>query len=159
MLRIHDDMISATNELIKQSHVRHDKQIEKEFKQKDGFNMIMHEVLIKVIRSTQHFVDTPNHKFDTMLLVMEETLDTSMPKLHPNDAFQASHPTPPPILAPKITPVDDSPPTTKPDDLPEESLISPPLELFITPIGQQVISSTIPLNPPAKDKGKGISLN
>ncbi|CAI9299914.1 unnamed protein product [Lactuca saligna] len=51
------------------------------------------------------------------------------------------------------------PPTTKPDDLPEESLISPPLELFITPIGQQVISSTIPLNPPAKDKGKGISLN
>lgn len=27
MLKIHDDMISATNELIKQTHVRHEKQI------------------------------------------------------------------------------------------------------------------------------------
>lgn len=76
-----------------------------------------------------------------------------------NDAFQASKPTHSPIPAPKITPVYNGPPTTKPDDFPEEPLISPPLELFITPISQHIISSTIPPNPLSKDKGKGISLN
>lgn len=38
--------------------------------------MIMPAVLIKVIRSTQHFVETPNHNFNKVLLTMEETLDT-----------------------------------------------------------------------------------
>lgn len=36
-------------------------------------NMFMQEVLIKVIRSGQHFVDTPNNKFDDPLIIMEET--------------------------------------------------------------------------------------
>lgn len=79
MLKIHDDRISTTNKLIKNTRVRHDKQIqrlEKEIKQKEGFNMILQEVLIKVIHSAQHFVDTPNQKFDVILLVMEETLDS-----------------------------------------------------------------------------------
>ncbi|CAI9303792.1 unnamed protein product [Lactuca saligna] len=76
-----------------------------------------------------------------------------------NDAYQASQPTPHPVPAPKIAPVDDDPPTTKLDDLPEEPLIYSPSELVITSIGQQVISSTILMDPHAKDKGKGISLN
>lgn len=29
-----------------------------------------------MIRYAKHFVDTPNHKFDKMILIMEETLDT-----------------------------------------------------------------------------------
>ena len=71
-----------------------------------------------------------------------------------NDAFQASHLTPQLIPALKIAPIDDGPTTTKPYDLPKEPLISPPSELFITPIIQLVISSTIHLDHPAKDKGK-----
>ncbi|CAH1420159.1 unnamed protein product [Lactuca virosa] len=74
------------------------------------------------------------------------------------NALLASQPIPPPIPAPKIARVDDGPPTKKLEDLPEEPLIPPPLELFITPIGQQVISSTITPNPLAKYNGKGISL-
>lgn len=59
----------------------------------------------------------------------------------------------------RFKPVDDGPPTIKLDDLPEELLISPTSKVFITPIGQQIISSTIPLNPSSKEKGKGIYLN
>ena len=73
MLKIHDDVISSINKIIKQTHVHHEKQIqrlEKEIKQKDGFSLIIQEVIIKVIHSAQNFVDTPNHKFDTILLVM-----------------------------------------------------------------------------------------
>ncbi|CAI9273483.1 unnamed protein product [Lactuca saligna] len=73
------------------------------------------------------------------------------------DAFQASHPIPPPIHSLKISSVEDGPTTTKLDNLLEEHLISPPLELFISPIGQQVILFTIPANPHAKGKSKGIS--
>lgn len=73
MLKIHDDIISATNELIKQTHVHYENQIqhlEKEIKQKNGFHMIMHQVLIKSIRSVQHFMDTPNQKFEDMILIL-----------------------------------------------------------------------------------------
>lgn len=38
-------------------------------------NMIMQEVLIKVIRSTLYFMDTLNHKFYEFLLIMEENFD------------------------------------------------------------------------------------
>ena len=36
----------------------------------------MQQDLIKVIRSSQHFVDISNYKFDEVILVMDETLDT-----------------------------------------------------------------------------------
>lgn len=44
MLKIHDDMIKATNELIQQTHVHHEKQIhwlEKEIRKNDELNLIM----------------------------------------------------------------------------------------------------------------------
>lgn len=49
MLKVYDDMISATNELIKQIYVRQEKQIqrlEKEIKKKDEMNLIIQQVLI-----------------------------------------------------------------------------------------------------------------
>lgn len=51
MMNIYEDMISATNELINQTHVRHEMKIqrlEKETKKKDEMNLIMHQVLIKL---------------------------------------------------------------------------------------------------------------
>lgn len=59
-----------------------------------------------------------------------------------------------PFLLQKTYFVNDVPPSTKQEDLLEELLIPPPLELFITPISQQAISSTITLYPHVKDKGK-----
>lgn len=53
MLKIHDDMKSNTNELIKQTHVCPEKQIqilEKEINAKDGMNLILQRVFVKVIR-------------------------------------------------------------------------------------------------------------
>lgn len=35
-----------------------------------------HDHATSVIWSTQQFVDTLNHKFDEMILIMEETFDT-----------------------------------------------------------------------------------
>lgn len=55
--------------------------------QKDGFNMIMQQVLIKVIRSALHLVDTLNHKFDEMLIIMDETLDTLKAQAPTTDAY------------------------------------------------------------------------
>lgn len=54
MLKIHDDMIFATNEMINETHVRHEKQIQwlkKETLHKDTMNMVMQEVLNKFIYS------------------------------------------------------------------------------------------------------------
>lgn len=50
--------------------------MENEIRQKDGFNMIMQQALIKLIWSSQHFVYTPNHKFDEILFIMDKTFDT-----------------------------------------------------------------------------------
>lgn len=44
MLKVHDDLVSATNKLIKQTHIFYEKQIqalEKEIRGKDGMNLIM----------------------------------------------------------------------------------------------------------------------
>lgn len=42
MLKIHEDMISATNELINKTHVRHEKKIHRlEMEKKDELNLIM----------------------------------------------------------------------------------------------------------------------
>ncbi|CAI9298899.1 unnamed protein product [Lactuca saligna] len=52
MLKIHDNMINATNELLKQTHMCHEKKIqwlEKEIKKKDELNLIMQQVLIKLL--------------------------------------------------------------------------------------------------------------
>lgn len=48
--------------------------MEKEIKAKYGMNLLLQQFLIKVIRSTQHFMDTLIHKFDELLLIFEETL-------------------------------------------------------------------------------------
>lgn len=76
MLKTHDDMINSTNELINQTHVRYEKeiqQLEKEIQKKDAMNMIMQEVLIKLIRATWNVVDVPNNKFDEMLVIIDQT--------------------------------------------------------------------------------------
>lgn len=52
MLKIHEDMISATKKLIKKTHVQHENHIqrlEKEIKKEDELNHIMQQVLIKLI--------------------------------------------------------------------------------------------------------------
>lgn len=90
MLKVHDDLVTATNELIKQTHVCHEKQtqrLEKEIRVKDNMNLIMQQVLINVIRSTQHFVDIPINKFNEVLLVIEETLDTLKAQAHTVDTY------------------------------------------------------------------------
>lgn len=76
MLKIQGDMNSATSELIKQTHVHLEKQIqrlEKEIRKKDEMNMIMQNVLIKLIRDIWNIVDVPNNNFDKMLVIIDET--------------------------------------------------------------------------------------
>ncbi|CAH1450203.1 unnamed protein product [Lactuca virosa] len=72
------------------------------------------------------------------------------------DAFIATQSIPPPIPTLRIEHVDKGTLMKKTDDLPEQPLIPPFLEVFITPIGQQIISSTTTPNAPLKDKGKTI---
>ena len=74
MLKVHDDLVAATNDLIKKTHVGHEKQIQrlgKEIRKKDGMNLIMQQVLLKLIKAAWHIVDVPNHKFDEMILILE----------------------------------------------------------------------------------------
>lgn len=52
MLKAHDDLVTATNDLIKKTHVHHEKQIqrlEKEIQKKDELNGIMQQVLLKLL--------------------------------------------------------------------------------------------------------------
>ena len=52
MLKVHEVLVIATNDLIKQTHIRHGKQIqrlEKEIKKKDEMNLIIQQVLIKLL--------------------------------------------------------------------------------------------------------------
>ena len=52
MLNVHDDLVAAINDLIKQTHMRHEKQIqrlEKEIRKKDEMNLIIQQVLIKLL--------------------------------------------------------------------------------------------------------------
>lgn len=78
MLKVHGDMIDATNELIKQTQVHHEKQIqrlEKEIRKKDEMNLIMQEVLIKLLRDYWNIVDVSNNKFDDMLSILGQLFD------------------------------------------------------------------------------------
>lgn len=72
------------------------------------------------------------------------------------DAFRTTHPMPHPISAPRIFPVDEGSPIKKTYDLLIDPLIPPPIENFIIPVRQQIISSTITPNSPMKDKDNGI---
>lgn len=59
-----------------QTHIRHEKQIqrlEKEIRHKYAMNMLMQEMLIKVICAAQHHPDIPNYKFAEMLLILDKT--------------------------------------------------------------------------------------
>ena len=76
MLKVHDDLVSVTNDLIKQTHVHHEKQIqrlEKEIRKKDEMNLIIQQVLIKLLRSTWNIIDVPNRKFDEMIAILSST--------------------------------------------------------------------------------------
>lgn len=63
---------------------------------------------------------------------------------------------PPLIPTPKIASIDVGSPTRKPNELPEEPLVPPPSELFITQSSHQIISFI--LSQEAKDKGKSVVL-
>lgn len=74
------------------------------------------------------------------------------------DAFRATQSMPPSIPGPRIVPIDEGSPIKKSDELPEEPLIPPILELIITQSDQQIISCIYTPIDPIKEKGKGISL-
>ena len=78
MLKVHDDLVFVTNDLIKQTNVRHEKQIqrlEKDIKNKDQMNLIIQQVFFKLLWSTWNIVDVPNWKFDEMLAVLRHLSD------------------------------------------------------------------------------------
>lgn len=92
MLKIHDDVISATNDLIKKTDVHHEKQIqwlEKEIHQKDAMNMVMQEVPIKLIHSTWNIVDVLNNKFDEMLIILDEIFTDLKAQALTTEAYEA----------------------------------------------------------------------
>lgn len=62
--------------------------MDKEIREKDGMNMIMQQVLMKVIQYAQHFTDILNYKLHEVLLVMEETLDTLISQGLTDDAYE-----------------------------------------------------------------------
>ena len=71
-------MINATNELIKQTHVHHEKQIQRledEIRKKDKMNLIIQHVLIKLLWAWSNIVDALNNKFDEMLLILGSLFD------------------------------------------------------------------------------------
>ena len=74
------------------------------------------------------------------------------------DAFQATKSMPPSIPTPRIVLIHEGSPVMELDDLLEEPLIPLPLELVITQVVQQIISSISILIDPIKDKGKRIAI-
>ncbi|CAH1431291.1 unnamed protein product [Lactuca virosa] len=72
------------------------------------------------------------------------------------DSFSATRLIPPPIPTLRIEHVDKGYQLKKTDGLPDQPQIHPFSEAFITPVGQQIISSTTTPNAPVKDKGTGI---
>ena len=89
MLKIHDDMLNASNELIKQTRIHHEKQIqrlEKEIRKKDEMNLIMQQVLIKILRACWNIVDVPNNKFDEMRSILSQLFDHLKAQAHSAEA-------------------------------------------------------------------------
>ncbi|CAH1446997.1 unnamed protein product [Lactuca virosa] len=73
MLKVHDDMLNASNELIKQTHIRHEKKIqrlEKEIRKKDEMNLIIQQILLKLLRSCWNIVEVSNQTFDEMISIL-----------------------------------------------------------------------------------------
>lgn len=60
----------------------------------------------------------------------------------------------PTILALRIAYIDEGSPTQKPNDIPEDPLIPPSSEIFITKFGHQIISSISGISDNPQDKGK-----
>ena len=78
MLKVYDGMLSATYKLIKQTHVRHEKKIlrlEKEIRKKNELNLIMQQVLIKILMDYWNIFDVPNNKFDEILSILSSLFD------------------------------------------------------------------------------------
>lgn len=62
ILKVHDSLVSVTNKLINKTNVYHEKQIqvlEKEIRVKDSMNLIMQQLLIKLIWYAHDFLDIP----------------------------------------------------------------------------------------------------
>lgn len=55
--------------------------------QKDNRNIIMQQILIKVIMSAHHFLDIPNYKFDDVLKICKDVLSTLEANAPNVDAF------------------------------------------------------------------------
>ncbi|CAH1452038.1 unnamed protein product [Lactuca virosa] len=90
MLTAHDELVKATNELIKQTLIWHEKKIqclEREINSKDSKNLMMQQFLVKFIQFTQHFVDIPKYKFDEVPLILEDALDTFKDQSHTADTY------------------------------------------------------------------------
>ncbi|CAH1412925.1 unnamed protein product [Lactuca virosa] len=73
------------------------------------------------------------------------------------DAFRDTQSMLPLIPDPTIVQIDEGCPTRKHDDLPEEPLMPPPSEFFITKSGQQIISYFSGKSENHQDKGKQIA--
>ena len=92
MLKIHDDMIKVTNELIQQTHVRHEKQIQrlkKDIKKKDKINLIMQHVIMELLRSCWNIVYVLNNKFDEMLSIFGTLFDHLKAQAPTSEAYNA----------------------------------------------------------------------
>lgn len=92
MLIVHDDLVSATNSLIKQTHVHHEKQIqrlEKEIQKKDELSLIMQQVLIKLLKASWNIFDVPNHKFDEILSILGNLFDHLKAQAPTAEAYDA----------------------------------------------------------------------
>lgn len=79
MATVHDELVKATNKLIKQTHVQHEKKIqhfEMEIHSNDRMNLILRQVLIKVIQSFEHIIDIWNYNFNEVFQIFEVTLHT-----------------------------------------------------------------------------------
>lgn len=63
MFHIYDELVKATNKLIKQTYIRHEKNIqrlEREIHANDNMNLVLHQLLIRTIKYAQHYVHIPN---------------------------------------------------------------------------------------------------
>lgn len=66
---------------------------------------------------------------------------------------------PPPIPYLKIIQIDQGSPIIKPDEIPDDSLLPPPFEFFVTELGKQIISSISSQINLSTDKGKLIFID
>ncbi|CAI9287945.1 unnamed protein product [Lactuca saligna] len=92
---------------------------------------------LEEVNSAQHFVDTPNHNFDEMLIILDETFSHLKAQAPTVEVYGSL--------------------SKKPDEIPEEPLLPPPSNIFITQYGLQIMSSISYQADQSKDKGKKIA--